>query len=97
MAQLSKEIVKENLLDKAEMSDAHCHLELFKHPLEIIKKEPRFSKSADILQAYGENIKGNLICFLGDSNHSNSDGSLCSCGSKPASCGACKPYDKCNK
>ena len=67
MAQVSKEIVKENLLEIAEMSDAHCHLELFKHPLETIEKA-RKEGVGIIITATGESVSTTILpmsrCFL---------------------------------
>ena len=78
MAQLSKEMVKEKLLEMAEMSDAHCHLELFKHPLETIEKAR--TEGVGIIITAGGTVEGNM----GAVEMTNYDGVFATIGIDPS-------------
>ena len=78
MAQLSKEMVKEKVLEMAEMSDAHCHLELFKHPLETIEKAR--TEGVGIIITAGGTVEGNM----GAVEMTNYDGVFATIGIDPS-------------
>ncbi len=58
MSQLSSTMIKETAMELPEMSDAHCHLELFKHPLEIIERVR--SEGIRMIITSGGTVEGNM-------------------------------------
>ena len=78
MTQLSKTVIKENLLDRAEMSDAHCHLELFKNPLDTIAKARE--EGIGIIITSGGTVDGNT----GAIEMTNYDGVFATIGIDPS-------------